>query len=289
MATSKLYSKRVFFFNSIIKNFKHEKLSELIVAHKINKKIFKKIKKSAISYYNHSKKFSLTNLTPNGRLSPKVEIQKSFNKFIIEYFKLIESLKIEKMLKNYLPPVIRYKEKKINKINKNNNNRSELPHADSWAGWTHDYLLFLLPLAGDVKNNKVRFFHVPKNLHDNWFEKKDFIIKNKKLILGLKPIKDHYKCGYLYIADITVPHVTVRNKNSRGRLSVDSPLQFKTKNKISKYNMTNYITSNLNFISIKDAKELGKKFIFLCPYKMGEYERTTGKFSKPAFILSKKI
>jgi hypothetical protein len=288
MLTSKLYNKRVNFFNCVIKNFKNEKLSELVVAHRINKKIFKKVKKAALKYYNNSKKFSLINMTPNGRLAPKIEIQKSFNEFIIEYFKLIESIKIDKLLKNYLPPVIRYKENNINIINKNNKNRSELPHADSWAGWGHNYLLFLLPLAGDIKNNRVKFFHVPKNLQDNWFKKDDFTIKNKKIISKLEPIKDHYKLGYLYVADITVPHVTIRNKNSRGRLSVDSPLQFKTKNKVSKYNLTNYITSKRNFISIKDAKKLGKIFFFECPYKMGEHERTTGENSKPAFVLSKK-
>ena len=95
MLTSKLYNERVNFFNYAIKNFKNEKLSELVVAHKINKKIFKKVKKSALKYYNNSKKFSLINMTPNGRLAPKVEIQKSFNEFIIEYFKLIESIKID--------------------------------------------------------------------------------------------------------------------------------------------------------------------------------------------------
>jgi hypothetical protein len=110
MLTSKLYNKRVNFFNCAIKNFKNEKLSELVVAHKINKKVFKKVKKAALKYYNDSKKFSMINMTPNGRLAPKVEIQKSFNEFIIEYFKLIESIKIDKLLKNYLPPVIRYKE-----------------------------------------------------------------------------------------------------------------------------------------------------------------------------------
>jgi hypothetical protein len=88
--------------------------------------------------------------------------------------------------------------------------------------------------------------------------------------------------------DMRQHRVTIRNKNSRGRLSVDSPLQFKTKNKVLKYNLTNYITSKRNFISIKDAKKLGKVFFFECPYKMGEYEKTTGKNSKPAFVLSKK-
>lgn len=288
MSISSLYKKRQIFFNKIVKNFDHVKVSDLIVAHKIDKKIFKKIQKSALNYFLSSKKYLLTNLTPNGRLSPKKEIEKEFNDFIINYFSLIKSIKLDKLLKNYLPPVLRYKEKKLNLFNKKNKKRSELPHADTWAGWTDDYLLFLMPLAGDIKNNKIKFFKVPTNINKDWMIKKKFTEINKKIKNNLIPVKDHYKLGYLYVLDITVPHVTIRNKNSKDRLSIDSPLQFKTNFKENKnYKLTNYITSKDNFISSSKANFLNKKYIFTCLYHMGEVEKTKGKNSKPAFVLKK--
>ena len=140
---NQIYKQRTIFFNQIIKNFPHKKLSDLVVAHKIKKKLFLNIQKSAKRYLFLSKKYKLVNLTPNGRLAPKKEIQNAFNDYVIDYYKIIKYLNIESLLKNFVPPVIRYKEPKINKANIKNNNRSELPHAHSWAGWTDDFLLFI--------------------------------------------------------------------------------------------------------------------------------------------------
>jgi hypothetical protein len=290
MLISKLYKERVKFFNKIVANFNNERISDLVVAYKISKIKFLKLQRHAKDYFYKSKEYSLINMTPNGRLAPKIENEKSFNNFILSYFELIKSLKITSNLKNYIPPVIRYKEEKINKKNKTNKKRSELPHADCWAGWTEDYLLFLMPLWGDVKNNKVRFFEVPKNISEQWLKKKNFVTANKRLKTKLRPLKDHYKLGYLYIADITVPHITIRNHKSKSRLSIDSPLQFKSK-KIKKQNIkvTQYINSKENFISIKKAEKLKNGYHLICPYKMGEFEKTTGINSKPAFKLIRSI
>ena len=92
---------------------------------------------------------------------------------------------------------------------------------------------------------------------------------NRQLKTKLIPLKDHYKLGYLYIADITVPHITIRNHKSKSRLSIDSPLQFKSK-KIKKQNIkvTQYINSKENFISIKKAEKLKNGYHLICPYKI---------------------
>lgn len=284
-----LYTERVNFFNKVVKVFKHEKISDLVVAHRLDKKIFKKLEKSASKYVSISKKFKFTNRTPNGRLAPKKQNEKYFNDFAQAYFEMLQYLKIDKKLKNYLVPVIRYKKGKIDSLNKKNNSRSELPHADCWAGWTQDCLLFLLPLLGDFQNNKVRLFEVPKDIKKNWFKKKQFLDANKKIKKKLIPIKDHYKKGYLYVADISVPHVTIRNQNSKYRVSVDSALMFKSfKIKKKSKNLTAYISSKDNFISIKKAKHLNKKFILKCPYNMGEFEITNGIKSKPVYKISSK-
>lgn len=288
MKSSIIYRKRLNFFEQIVSNFKHERLSDLVVAHKLDKKLFKKLQLDAVNYSNASSKYSFTNRTPNGRLAPKKEIEKQFNNFSKSYFQMLEYLNIVKSLKNFLVPVIRFKENKINTLNQKNRSRSELPHADCWAGWTEDYLLFLLPLYGDIKNNKVNFFEVPKNISKDWFKKMDFITANKKIKQKLKPIKEHYKLGYVYVVDISVPHVTKRNKKSKSRISIDSALQFKAQNlKSSKKSLTAYISSKENFIPIRKAKLLKKKYILSCNYIMGEFEKTSGKNSKPVYSLKK--
>ena len=116
-----LYNRRVSFFNKIVKQFKHKKLHDLLVVHKIDKEIYKKLQKSAREYLAISKINNLVNMTPNGRLAPKKENQIAFNNFAQAYFQMIKSLKIQKYLKNYIIPVIRYKGGKIDQSNKKNN------------------------------------------------------------------------------------------------------------------------------------------------------------------------
>ena len=99
-------------------------------------------------------------------------------------------------------------------------------------------------------------------------------------------LEEHYKLGYVYVADISVPHVTVRNKNSKSRMSIDSALQFKLRNlKSNKKNLTAYISSKDNFVPIYKAKLLKKKYMLSCNYNMGEFEKTSGKESKPVYNL----
>jgi len=284
-----LYNRRVSFFNKIVKQFKHKKLHDLLVVHKIDKEIYKKLQKSAREYLAISKINNLVNMTPNGRLAPKKENQIAFNNFAQAYFQMIKSLKIQKYLKNYIIPVIRYKGGKIDQSNKKNNSRSELPHSDTWAGWTENCLLFFLPLAGDVLRNNVKFFKLPKNIKSSWFKRQSFADASKKFGNKFSQIKPHYKLGYIYIADISLPHVTIREKNAKSRLSVDSALQFKTiKTRSSHKYLTAYISSKENFIPISKADLINKEYYLKCNYKMGEFEIVKGKEFRPVYNLSKK-
>jgi len=59
------------FFNRIVDKFPHEKLSNLIVSHKIDRTIFKKLSNEVNQFFYKSKKFNFHNMTPNGKLNPK--------------------------------------------------------------------------------------------------------------------------------------------------------------------------------------------------------------------------
>lgn len=259
------------FFNSITKKFKHEKVSNLVVCHKIKKDVFKYLQKSANKFFSKSKKYNLNNMTPNGKLVPKKETEKEYNYFVKNYYQLIKSINLHKDVKMYIFPVLRLKQKNINKLNKTRPSRSELPHSDAWAGWGSNTVLIIIPISGDTKNNKVVFYDLPRDLKKNWMNKKPFD-KAQNLTKRCNIIKHHYKKGYVYIADISVLHSTKRLNNSKDRLSIDIPLMIKGNYKLNKFQKS-------DAISPKKISKLDKKngFYLSCPLKMGQIDGKSRK------------
>ena len=267
---NKYYHLRKKKFDEICGNFKHKKINDLVVVHKINYKLFLNLKKASKNYLEKSKVFNLANMTPNGKLMPKKELEKEYNKVVEKFRDVIISLNIEKKLRNWSLPAIRYKEGKINKKNILRNTRSELPHSDSWAGWDENSILVQIPLLGDTKKNKVQYYKMPHNLDKTWLGKKKFNRSNH-FVSKCKRMNNDYKPGYIYISDISVVHRTFRNKNSKSRMSIDIPLIIKSEKPINKNFSSEIFTKNkFNY--------LGKKYSINCPVKMNYMETTPIKF-----------
>ena len=112
-------------FSNICSNFKFEKISNLVVSHKIKPSLFNKLTKSINKYIIKNKKYKFANLTPNGKLIPKKENQTEFNEVVKDYRNIILSLNFFKDINKWVMPSIRYKDPKINKLNKNRSSRSE--------------------------------------------------------------------------------------------------------------------------------------------------------------------
>lgn len=278
---SSFYTHRKKFFSKIKKKFDHEELSQLIVAHKIKKDISKRLVTFAKKYFLASKKYKFKNMTPNGMLVPKKEIENIYSNFTEAFRDLLISMNLEKNIAKCYFPVIRYKEGKVNKINKNRPTRSELPHADCWAGWPSNSILIQIPLYGDVKNNRVNYYSCPTNIKKNWLDKKDFT-SGQKMCTKHKLLKHHYKIGYVYVSDITVLHATKRLKKSKGRLSVDIPILIKSKKKISSKLYTT------NEISINRMRKINKSFKLEASLRMGKIDGIPG-IKPPSTCVLKKI
>jgi len=279
MNSNKFIKERKLFFNPIINSFKNEKINDLIVCSKIEKNIFKKLKKSAIDFFNISKKYKLSNMTPNGKLVPKKQTENEYNQFVLNYYKIINSLKINKKIKKFILPVLRFKENSINMQNKNRNTRSELPHTDAWAGWGNNSILVMIPIHGDFKKNRVNFYEFPKFISKNWMKKQNFV-KAQKYIKKFKIINHHYKIGYIYLADISVLHSTKRYMGSKGRLSIDIPIMLKGNYRLSNFQKKDSI--DVNKISL-----IKKKYYLKCKLNMGEIDGKSKKILPTTAKLTK--
>tara|TARA_B100000989_G_scaffold297488_1_gene283394 strand:+ start:461 stop:1297 length:837 start_codon:yes stop_codon:yes gene_type:complete len=247
-------------FKKITNCFKNEKINEFVVAHKINEKLYKKLKDDSKLYLKISKNYNLANMTPNGKLVPKKEVQWIYNEIFKTFRDIIYSLKIERHIKNWVFPAIRYKEEKLNKLNTKRSSRSELPHSDAWAGWGEDAILIQIPLLGDTINNRVNYYSLPNNFDKSWMKKSEFD-KAKKFVRQCQKIRHHYKKGYIYIADISVVHSTYRGKNSKPRMSIDIPILTSKESKIDKKFYQDIISNNM-------VKNLGTIYEVKCNNKM---------------------
>ena len=259
-------------FQKITNCFKNEKINELVVAHKINEKLFNKLKNDSKQYLKLSKRYKLANMTPNGKLVPKKEIQEIYNEIFKTFRDIIYSLKIEKHIKNWVLPAIRYKEDKLNKLNTKRSSRSELPHSDTWAGWGEDAILIQIPLLGDTKQNRVNYYSLPMSFDKSWMKGCEFN-KAKKFVKQCKKIKHHYKKGYIYIADISVVHSTYRGKNSKPRMSIDIPILTSKNSKIDKKFKNDIISNNI-------VKKLGTKYFINCNNRMEEISSNPSTITK---------
>ncbi len=253
------------FFNQIVNNFSHKKLSNLIVSHKVDEKIFKKLSNEVIKYYSISKKFNFSNMTPNGKLVPKKEIELQLNNILILYRDLLDSMNLTSQIVSYVIPAIRYKEPSINTLNADRSSRSELPHCDAWAGWGENSLLINIPIYGDTKKNKVIYYKMPDDAGSDFIEKRNFT-EGYEYSKQCSELKLPYEIGNIYLCDISVIHKTSRVANAEGRLSIDIPILFGN----DKNNFSN--VDEFTFLSVEEMQSLGKSLKLSFPSRMGNID-----------------
>jgi len=264
---SKFIQSRELFFNNIVNKFSHQKLSNLIVSHKIEESIFNKFSYEVNNFFNLSKKFDLKNMTPNGKLVPKKEIENEFNNILIHFHEIFESMNLSDEISHFIIPAIRYKESNINTLNSNRSSRSELPHSDAWFGWGENTLIVNIPIFGDIKNNKVVYYDLPIDMGQDILEKRSFD-EGGKYVEQCNKLNLPYEFGNIYICDISVIHETSRLLNSKARLSIDIPIQFKYHKNIQ------HNVSKPDLITADEMKLLGQNFKLSFPSKMGQIDES---------------
>jgi len=176
-------------------------------------------------------------------------------------------------ISHYIIPAIRYKESSINILNEDRSTRSEIPHSESWVGWGENTLLINMPIFGDTKNNKVIYYDLPNNAGTDFMQKMSFD-EGHEYSSQCNKLSLPYEVGKMYICDVSVIHSTERMPNSKGRLSIDIPLEFKYHKTIQ----NNFLKSH--FISAQEMQLLGKNFKLSFPSRMGQIDNS--EFHKKA-------
>ena len=253
-----------------------DKISPLIVSSKINKKllnsfnnsVIKYLSKSATNSYKLKSEKSIINfydrnidklnfITPNGAVVPKKETAEEFNLITKIFIKIIKSLNIQSnIVRFHIPLNIRVKFSNIPSSYYLRDRATEKPHSDSWAGESSNCVNFHIPIFGDVDNNKMEFFY-PKKLNENWLRP----LKNFQT--GFK-YKKYYKRlnfktskGNLIISDFATLHRTIRKKNCKTRVSLDTTFEIKRTNKFSISKI--HKDRKNEYISFKKYEKLGDK------------------------------
>lgn len=220
-----LMQQRIERFDRIISNFENIKITDLICEHKIEKSLFLKLQRACEKYFLASKENNFINMTPNGYLVPKKEIENLYTDVVASFRDVVSSLNISSLIERWVLPVVRYKAGEGENINNENRpSRSELPHADAWVGWDKSCVLILIPLLGDVKNNTISFFEMPAKISEDWLNPCSFQDAQEKFVTQCKKIDFSINIGSIYLADISVVHQTDKKIGAKGRLSIDIPL-----------------------------------------------------------------
>ena len=190
---------------------------------------------------NEKKILKIKNISANGAIYPKNEIQLIYNLIIHYVFRSIKSVLRYIDLVNY--PTIRFKSS-LKKGKKKNPFKTEKLHSDAWSGIISDAVISI-PISGDITNNSVLFFETDKVSPDFFSKQKNYEIgenlyNKKKKIYKLKK-------GKWLIFDHSILHKSEINQLCKPRISIDMLVKMKNnkkkinkKNQIQHYYPTNY-------------------------------------------------
>ena len=263
-AQKSLIQQRVERFDKIISNFENVKITDLICEHKIKESLFLRLQEACEKYFLSSKANDFINMTPNGYLVPKKEIEDIYTDVVARFRDVISSLNISRLISRWVLPVVRYKPGGGNINNENRPSRSELPHADSWVGWDKSCVLILIPILGDIKSNTISFFEMPSEIPEDWFNPCSFQDAQEKFVSQCKKIDFSINLGCIYLADISVVHQTDRKPGAKERVSIDIPLFINSKN------LGNDYFGKLNTLSPNEIESIGELNKISCEQNMGE-------------------
>tara|TARA_A100001015_G_scaffold314342_1_gene423580 strand:+ start:1057 stop:1953 length:897 start_codon:yes stop_codon:yes gene_type:complete len=229
--------------NLIEKKWKFKKVNPLMVKHQINKKNLNNLrfyiklyisKSLKINFENNDTKFMKEldnarhrriNITPNGGIVPKRETHLEYNLVLREWANLVRSFSIgnPKLLKRFrTTPNIRIKFGKELQDNKNRPLNTSLPHSDAWVEGPWGMNCFV-PIMGDIENNSLVYYK-PINFRDEYLKTSKTYSEMQWVMKNYRMIKFKPKIGNVYVSDYSLIHNTIRKKNCKTRVSIDTTI-----------------------------------------------------------------
>jgi len=198
---------------------------------------------------------NLPNKTPNGVLSPKIELIKEYNDIQKCLNKIFENLKIHPCIKKQIYPNIRYKS--IILESPETQSRPYYTgknHSDAWVGHVGDAMC-LIGVLGDVNNNTVEF-NEPTNVHDNYLDIAESFDEGNtryKDLIFLGTLSKQQLC----VMDHACVHKTLIKQNSKPRISIDVAIMVDNEHS----HEHNKLGKNIHlYSSSEDVQKIGEKF-----------------------------
>ena len=206
-----------------------KKLMEIYITENLKFTDLKIINKSNnLLYENEKKILKIPNISQNGAIYPKNEIQLIYN--LIVYFVIKSIGPILKYIELINYPTIRFKSSS-KKNKKNNPFETEKLHSDAWSGMTSDAVISM-PIMGDIVNNNVIFYE-PDKIDKKFFSKQKNYDIGRSLYNKKKKIYK-LKKNMWYLFDHSILHQTKINKDSKPRISIDMLIKIKKNKKSNK-------------------------------------------------------
>lgn len=242
-------------------------LSPLVVCHKVDPELFRPFAAAVARYDQKSGAYDHKNQTPGGILTPKKQIQEEYNLVVTLFFDILKSLRIEGHIAGWNPPTIRRKTDEPNPEHLARMYVSEDAHSDAWIGWDSNSLLLMMPLLGDTERNWVRFYRHPEDADELWVKELPTFRDGAPFVARCTPLPKHYEKGYLYIADMSVIHGTVREDGSSWRVGMETVLHLQ-KPAPESLGIDTVLTT-------EEMRLVGDSLKYECLNNMGEIVETT--------------
>ena len=234
-------------FNVLKKRFRSRRVSSLLLEHKINDDLFKKLQIAAAVYISkclpdnkfitNEKKLlktleelesSIPNITPNGMIVPKRHTILEYNLLVSAFSDIIESMNFNDLISSWhIPLNLRIKYGEINQANMKRHHPTEHIHSDSWAGESSESVTVHIPIFGDVPNNHVCFYEPPEEFEEEWLKPRPSYIDGEEIAKKYSKIDFVPRKGRILLADFAGLHASTRLPNAGPRISIDTTFVLK--------------------------------------------------------------
>ena len=229
-------------FDNLEKRFRCRRVSSLLLEHKINPSLFKRLQYTAATYISKclpdnefivsEKKLlktleelqdAVANITPNGMVVPKRHTILEYNLLASAFSAIIESLDINDLISSWhIPLNLRVKYSQVNQANLERHHPTEHIPSDSWAGESSESVTVHIPIFGDVENNHVSFYEPPDTFEEHWLKPRPSYIDGEEIAKKYRKIDFIPKKGRLLLADFAGLHASTRLPHAGPRISIDT-------------------------------------------------------------------
>lgn len=280
------------------KNFRYKNYRELapfIHLFKIDKEQSLRLRNASRLFLNSAFKFSEfyeldkisknvirrnhKNISVSGIVVPKYYCSLEYNMLMREFYNTIENLGIM-IDKWYTSLPIRIKFGDFVPKNFSIQDSGTL-HVDSPTGFSTNCFAVFHNLAGDIKNNYIKYWKYKKNIKEIPYKlltekPNDEILELAKTFI--QPLNYKLKFNEIIVADNVIYHQTIRKKNAGNRISIDNlcdPAHMQGKNVTDK-------NRKKDLVKTSRLVNIGKDFMYHYPHNDKEFIVTKG-LKSPAY------